>query len=478
MNMDELQNIPPPPMPNFQIPPGGTRWGMIYSLAPHRMLPDWEEINTLIRQGNAPTVYTWNEFMAEVNFISFPAAVNKLVDLHNRDVRLEANGGYLDGLNTDEFMPGLGMSMEEYFVTWYRIGNRYAWLDRLIESGEIPDPEIDPMPPVEMPNMATQQKVEKERIKPYIDRLKRSGERGIMRLFAQAILYVFGYIAEKPGGISDGLWEEAVTGLFKPPYPLTWMMRHPGAYFDFLGVDEHGGSNGFFPTPVNIALLMGQMLNVRNEEASPSREGLLEAANDPCVGTGNMIWGIMNTKLFGEFTDISPSLVLASRAICAMYAPWFANQVFCANSLQSPDMTAIAVLEQGEAYTLECVRALKGFYQYALQQEPSIEHDVRAKMVQAQALSRQMSAQIKTREMFDAVMEILNASDLETETTSSGRSKKGDREAEIRAALGRAQEQESLMRQALNFPLPGMNKASGPQTSDISEIKQERVEIS
>ena len=308
--------------------------------------------------------YTWNQFAREVNHISHQEAVNLAVTLLNRDVLHEINSpnGLLHSGNTDGIVAG--MSLAEYMVAWMRIANRYAWYERAME--EIPDPLYDPIPPIHYAGMETVERIFKNHVQPYLkDVFYKNGVTRVLDVFSAAVLYVFGYQAEKPGYVDDETWVRAVNGLLNPPhFPLTWMIHSPGNYLNRIGVEEENGHNAFFPTPINVCFMMGEMMCATKssdyEEMTPEerKQTMLERVNDPCVGTGNMAWPMFNHRVLGEFMDVSPTMVNASRALFAMYCPWFTHFCFRGNSLADVGEEALTKKrEQTIAYAREEIRA-------------------------------------------------------------------------------------------------------------------------
>jgi hypothetical protein len=126
--------------------------------------------------------------------------------------------------------------------------------------------------------------------------------------FAQAVLYAFGYLPGKPVHIPDEIWERAVAGLFGQQRPLAFMCAYPGDYFNQVAQEEQSGRAAFFPTPIEVAQVMGKMLDGSESDpdtAEARRAKLLEEVSDPAVGTGNLAWPLLNTHLRGRFLDIN-----------------------------------------------------------------------------------------------------------------------------------------------------------------------------
>ena len=331
--------------------------------------------------------YTWNHFLREAPHLSAPAAHHLATVLLSRDVLAETQGGLLGDVSEKIFEQRLGMpSLQTYLITLINTAARCAWWQRVQTNG-LPDPKVDPLPPVRQADHGQVQSVLDRRIRPFLDtHLGSKGYTRSLEALSALILYVLGYLAEKPQWVSlpDGVWQEALHGFLKPPHaPFLWMLHAPGAYLNAIAEEGHEGKhNGFFSTPVSVVQMMAAITGatgrqtdltgghyrlvdglweclVPGETPEARRKSLEEHYSDPCVGAGNMLWGILNQAVFGEFIDINPALVHATKALCAMHAPWFVHKIYRANALSLPAVPAEieAVNQSVRAGILEQVRA-------------------------------------------------------------------------------------------------------------------------
>jgi hypothetical protein len=285
----------------------------------------------------------------------------------SRDVTAEMQiGGLLGGGSRAAFEKAAGLSPELFIVAWLRIANRYAWLERAATQS-LPDPLYDPIPPICHAGRETVERVFKRQVEPYLrEAFHINGFTNTLEAFAQAVLYAFGYLSGKPVHIPDEIWERAVAGLFGKHHTLALICAYPGDYFNQVAQEEESGLAAFFPTPIYVAQVMGEMLSGNEPEpdtAEERRAKLLEEVSDPAVGTGNLAWPWMNTHFRGRFIDVNPAMVAASRALFAMYAPWFIGSVFCANALEED--TEKTIQAQARQYAVDAALAYAGFQSYS-----------------------------------------------------------------------------------------------------------------
>jgi hypothetical protein len=362
---------------SFPVAPGGTLYGFLQNFYPENLLKkghlyDAQECREIrarhaedwpawVRHG-----YTWNMFCREVNHLPQSEALDLTRLLLSRDLTAEmALGGLLGSRRRDAFEKATGLSPERFIVTWLRIANRYAWAERAASQG-VPDTLYDPIPPICYSGRETVERVFKKHIEPYLrEAFHVKGFTNTLEAFAQAVLYAFGYLPGKPVHVPDEIWERAVAGLFGQHHPLALMCAYPGDYFNHVAQEEQSGRGAFFPTPIEVAQVMGEMLTGNGHEqdtAEARRARLLQEVCDPAVGTGNLAWPLMNDFIRGRFLDINPSMVHATRALFALYAPWFAGRVFCVNSLEAN--TEKIIREQAHQYAVDAALAYAGFKSY------------------------------------------------------------------------------------------------------------------
>jgi hypothetical protein len=100
------------------------------------------------------------------------------------------------------------------------------------------------------------------------------------------------------------------------------MLDRPADYFGWMLSELKGRGTdprGFYPTPMDVALLLGQM-TFPLDGADCRRQTVC----DPCVGTGRMLLTASNwsLRLYGQ--DIDGRCCLATLVNGAIYAPWLA----------------------------------------------------------------------------------------------------------------------------------------------------------
>jgi hypothetical protein len=370
---------------SFPVAPGGTLYGFLQNFYPENLLKkghlyDAQECREIRAKHAADWPawrerhYSWNMFCREVNHLPHPEALELAGLLLSRDVTAEMQlGGLLGGGSRAAFEKAAGLSPELFIVTWLRIANRYAWLERAATQS-LPDPLYDPIPPIRHAGRERVERVFKRHVEPYLrEAFHFNGFTNTLDAFAQAVLYAFGYLPGKPVHIPDEVWERAVAGLFGKHHTLALICAYPGDYFNYIAQEEQSGRVAFFPTPIEVAQVMGEMLTGNGPEPDTPEERrarLLQTASDPAVGTGNLAWPLMNTLFRGRFIDVNPAMVAASRALFAMYAPWFTGSVFCANALEED--TEKTIQAQARQYAVDLGLAYAGFQSYALRKNEAL----------------------------------------------------------------------------------------------------------
>jgi hypothetical protein len=373
-----VSELPEVPI-TFPVAPGGTLYGFLENFFPENLLAKGELFDAEqcreIRAKHADDwaawankSYTWNQFCREVNHLSQSEAETHAALLLARDISAEMRqGGLLGGKSQEAFKRATGLAPKTYLVAWMRIANRYAWLGRALETG-IPDPLYDPIPPIRHSGRALVEDIYKQHVDPFLrETFYARGYTNTLEVFAQAVLYAFGYLPSKPPSIGDDLWERAVAGLFDERHVLAMMCAYPGDYFNLVALGEESRRAAFFPTPIEVSTLMGEILlgeKAPQVHRSPEerRAELLQEVSDPCCGTGNLAWPLMNDFIRGEFIDINPVMVAATRALFALYAPWFVQSVFSADALATE--TAQTMQSQSRQYAVDAALAYAGFQSY------------------------------------------------------------------------------------------------------------------
>jgi hypothetical protein len=168
--------------------------------------------------------YSWNMFCREVGHQPQPEALELAGLLLSRDISAEmALGSLLGSRSRGAFEKATGFSPELFIVTLLRIANRYAWLERAASKG-LPDPLYDPIPPICYSGRETVERVFKKHVEPYLrEAFYVQGHVHTLDVFAQAVLYAFGYLPGKPAHIPDEIWERAVGGLFGQHQEIRWL---------------------------------------------------------------------------------------------------------------------------------------------------------------------------------------------------------------------------------------------------------------
>ncbi len=99
-------------------------------------------------------------------------------------------------------------------------------------------------------------------------------------------------------------------------FNLETLLAYPYDYFgDILAENRHGRHLGFYPTPMDVSVLMAEM-TLGEEDARA------KSICDPCVGTGRLLLAASNRsyRLYGN--DINPTVIKATLVNGFLYAPW------------------------------------------------------------------------------------------------------------------------------------------------------------
>jgi hypothetical protein len=133
--------------------------------------------------------------------------------------------------------------------------------------------------------------------------------------FFDWLLFGFGHNPEPPKEPEEG----AFSRLYQV-FCLEAMMSWPYDYFgDMLAEQQHGRSQGFYPTPHCVVDMMTRM---NFDDGADHRT---QTVNDPCIGTGRMILFASNYSLRLSGADINATCVKATTVNLFLYAPWGAR---------------------------------------------------------------------------------------------------------------------------------------------------------
>jgi len=108
----------------------------------------------------------------------------------------------------------------------------------------------------------------------------------------------------------------------------------PADYFgDLMAENAYGRGQGFFPTPMEVCIMMADMLMGNTEEDLRAK-----TVCDPAVGTGRFLLAASNYSmcLFGQ--DIDPTMCMACLVNGYLFAPWMARPLpFLKGRSDTPD---------------------------------------------------------------------------------------------------------------------------------------------
>ena len=185
------------------------------------------------------------------------------------------------------------------------------WL-RTLEVGKVLD---EPIPQIEWlghPNPEAMKNLEQ-----CIQSCRNRFTREAFNMFVEWLLWGFGWggVKEFPHQI-----EPHLNAAWYNTFNLGLLLKHP---YDYLGqyIAEYSGNGshnptGYFPTPMNVCVLMTQMTFHDN------KKGIAASVCDPCVGSGRFLMAASNYSLNLYGCDIDPNIINVCHANMCMYVPW------------------------------------------------------------------------------------------------------------------------------------------------------------
>lgn len=183
-------------------------------------------------------------------------------------------------------------------------GRWYAWFN-ILNKGRLDDDDV--IPECEFSMFDGKEEVRKM-LEKCMSHVYAEGSR--VNDFLDFIGYSLGIAWFDKPKISDRLWEKLYD-----EFDLSLMLIYPSDYLSGFLCD-HGASGiaGYFPTPLNVTIMIHRMLGVDN---GGSRT---ESTLEPCLGAGAMLLPSSSLCLVGS--DINPTMVKASCIQALLYQPW------------------------------------------------------------------------------------------------------------------------------------------------------------
>lgn len=134
--------------------------------------------------------------------------------------------------------------------------------------------------------------------------------------FMDWLLYAFGYAGQREPPPEPMGCDGASSRLYQT-FCLESMLAWPYDYWgDLLAENKHGQAVGFYPTPLDVALLMVKFL------FPPGGDYRTQTLCDPCVGTGRFALVASNYVLRIYACDIDLTVIKATLVNGYCYAPW------------------------------------------------------------------------------------------------------------------------------------------------------------
>ena len=191
------------------------------------------------------------------------------------------------------------------------VAPRYGYVERTIQAGKILN---EPIPKINFVGEGSREAAEGTKMLGNLVRTveQRTGySRGIEQL-CEWLAFGLG-AAHEPSKLDDEIQEQ----LYRQFDVSRWLLRPTDYIGQYLAEVGHAKGGGFFPTPMNVCVMMAEMTH------GHAGRSITDTVCDPCVGTGRLLLASSNyaLRLFG--VDINHLCVLATKINLALYAPWF-----------------------------------------------------------------------------------------------------------------------------------------------------------
>ena len=219
--------------------------------------------------------------------------------------------------------PKLRRDLEPGFLLPYLLDfdaltyRRWDYWFEAMEAGSLPE---RPIPPVDWLGSADPRT--RKMIETTLDAIPRHGSWQTMggwdyfRYLVRWMLWGFGHPGYGEPEEPDGC-EGASMRVYQVLNICAWMLW-PFDYFgDLLAENAYGKKQGFFPTPMDVCLMMTEMLMGNADEDLRAK-----TVCEPAVGTGRFLLTASNysLRLYGQ--DIDPTLCMACLVNGYLFAPW------------------------------------------------------------------------------------------------------------------------------------------------------------
>lgn len=195
---------------------------------------------------------------------------------------------------------------------------RWDYWSRTIATGKLLD---EPIPQIDW--LSTGHDEPRNNLEKCIGLCNNRFSRHALDLFVDWLLHAFGdpSVKELPNDLEPRLntgWYKTFNGACDRTRQLGLFLQYP---FDYLGeyaaeLYGSGRSNptGYFPTPINVSLMMAKMMMSENDKT--------KSVCDPCVGSGRLLMAASNYSLNLYGMDIDKSILNICKVNMWQYVPW------------------------------------------------------------------------------------------------------------------------------------------------------------
>ena len=216
--------------------------------------------------------------------------------------------------------------------------NRWDYWLRTVEAGEV---LAEPIPQIHWSGSGHEEP--RKNLAACIDHSFHRLSRQSFSLFVEWLLFGFGAPSQKelPRQI-----EPDVNAFWYKTFNLGLFLKYPHDYLGEYAAGLYGkGRNNptaYFPTPMNICVMMAQMLFDGKDKTA--------SVCDPCVGSGRLLLVASNYSLNLYGVDIDYNILQVCKANMWMYVPW------CVGRPQIKGLKPSAPFQHPEISTLQPIQ--------------------------------------------------------------------------------------------------------------------------
>jgi len=187
---------------------------------------------------------------------------------------------------------------------------RWDYWTRTFEAGKVLD---EPIPQIDWLSIGHDEP--RKNLEKCVKLCDNRFSRNALDLFVDWLLHAFGdqSVKELPKDLEPRL----NAGWYKT-FNLGPYLQHPYDYLGDYAAELYGSGKsnptGYFPTPMNISVMMAKMTMSKKDKTA--------SVCDPCVGSGRLLMAASNYSLNLYGMDIDPSILKICKVNMWQYVPW------------------------------------------------------------------------------------------------------------------------------------------------------------